>query len=405
MATQVSKSEQINSYMQMVIDYDQPLTKEKDFLRVYKKALGENVSIFKYKKNKRVIIYQENGFNHYIISAAITYLSKPHPIFKKRMQLQKWYQCFYNEYKNKPNSTINFIGIYHYDNMEIFCDFNIDDYISKKMHSSSAHVYTNDLYQAMMNGIFDKIDMNKNHITFIKSVCLKDYFTGVKSSNLVLDLFDKFNKQFEFNDWLKADECINKMLTSNWYQAKGTEWAGWFLEYKVEEFIKKEKCSSIMFYTGNKNKSGKTLDFDLFFKSLNFYGDLKASDINKKEAPGNDQQNTLLAINKYGRLWYIIYEHETKKDKNYNNEMAIARMKLIDPSFKDGDHVSYTSRMKHSVKFKKMNIYELNAVNMHNILLDFNQGHNSGVTMAERVAKFLLNKENMNNSIIYSYGV
>ena len=48
MATQVSKSEQINSYMQMVIDYDQPLTKEKDFLRVYKKALGENVSIFKY---------------------------------------------------------------------------------------------------------------------------------------------------------------------------------------------------------------------------------------------------------------------------------------------------------------------------------------------------------------------
>lgn len=51
----------------------------------------------------------------------------------------------------------------------------------------------------------------------------------------------------------------------------------------------------------------------------------------------------------------------------------------------------------------KENNYELNAVNMHDILSDFNQGHNSGPSMADRVAKFLLSKENMNNSIIYTY--
>jgi len=45
----------------------------------------------------------------------------------------------------------------------------------------------------------------------------------------------------------------------------------------------------------------------------------------------------------------------------------------------------------------KENNYELNAVNMHDILSDFNQGHNSGPSMADRVAKFLLSKENMNS--------
>ena len=65
---------------------------------------------------------------------------------------------------------------------------------------------------------------------------------------------------------------------------------------------------------------------------MNFYGDLKASDLKKKEAPGNDQTNTLDAISKHGRLWYIIYEHDTIKDKDKGNEMAIARMKLLNPS-------------------------------------------------------------------------
>ena len=403
MAKQVLKSEQINSSMQMVVDYDRPFTKQEEFLNAYKKALGESVSIFKYQGTKRVFVYTDNGITHYILSASVTYLSKPHPIFKKRMQLQTWYKEFYNEYKNKPNSTINIIGVYHYDDMEIYCDFNLNDYINKKMHSSSAHVYTNDLYQAIKNGTFEKTDINSNHITVVKGIYLKDYFKGMKQENPVVKLFKKFNNDFDFNKWLMADCCIKKMMDGNWYQAKGTEWPGWYLEFKVDVFIQKENCSNIMLYTGNKNKAEGMLDFDLFFGTLNFYGDLKASDIKKKEAPGNDQGNTMEAISKYGRLWYIVYEHETEKDKNHKNEMAIARMKLIDPSFKDGDHISYTTRMKHSVNFKKMHIYELNAVNMHDILSDFNQGHNSGASMADRVAKFLLSKENMNNSIIYTF--
>ncbi len=400
-----TKCEQINSCMQMVLDYDQKLTKREEFLTVLKKALGENVSLVKYQGTKDVYLYKSNGVDHYLICAAVTYLGNPHPLFKKRMQLKKWYKDFYHEYKNKPNTTINLVGVYHYDGMELYCDFNLSDYIGRKLNSSSAHVYINDIFQAMKNGTFEKVDINGNRITVVKGIYLKDFFDGIKTENPAIKLFQKFNLQFSFNRWLRADECIRIMLDNNWYQAKGTEWPGWFLEFRVDEFIQKENCAPIMLYTGNKNKSEGMLDFDLFFGSMNFYGDLKASDIGKKEAPGNDQQNTLDAISKYGRLWYIIYEHETIKDTSRNNEMAIARMKLTEPDYKDGDHVSYLTRMKHSVNFKKMQIFELNAVNMHSILSDFNQGHNSGPAMAARVAKFMLNKNNLNNSIIYTYEV
>lgn len=164
------KSEQINSHMQMVMDFDEPLTKDKDILQVYKKALGEQVQIVKFQGTKRVILYTENNINHYIITASVTYLGNPHPLFKKRLQLQPWYKEFYNKYSKKLNTTVNIIGVYHYDDMEIYCDFNAEDYINRKMHSSSAHVYTND-----------------------------------------------------------------------WYQAKGTEWPGCFLEFKVDGFIQKER--------------------------------------------------------------------------------------------------------------------------------------------------------------------
>lgn len=266
---------------------------------------------------------------------------------------------------------------------------------SKKMHSSSAHIYLNDLYQGLKNGVFVKKDANSNKITVVKSINLKDFLKGdIISEDPIIDVFAKFNKEFNFNKWLKADTCIKEMLDNDWYQAKGTEWPGWFLEFKVDEFINKHNYASIVLYVGNKNKKNGLLDFDLYFPLLNFYGDLKSSDDSKKQAPGNDQFNTLDAISKYGRIWYIIYEHNTIKDKDQNNEMAIARMKLIDPNFRDGDHIAYMSRMKHSVNFRRMYIFELNQINMHTVLSDFNQGHNSGISQKERVAKFLLNKEN-----------
>lgn len=48
------------------------------------------------------------------------------------MQLQTWYKEFYNDHKSNVDETIDLIGIYHYDGMEIYCIFNLQDYINKK---------------------------------------------------------------------------------------------------------------------------------------------------------------------------------------------------------------------------------------------------------------------------------
>ena len=57
--------------------------------------------------------------------------------------------------------------------------------------------------------------------------------------------------------------------------------------------------------------------------------------------------------------------------------------------------------MKHSVNFKKMEILEVNEINRHLILQDFNQGHNSDGN--KRNLKFKIDKKDIDNFIIYSY--
>ena len=406
MEKQAKKSEQITPTLSIVYDYDQKLTKISEFESAFKEALG-NIEVIKYNNN-RIYKYTHNNHDTYFLTGAITWLSNPHPLFKKRLQLKKWYRDVYEEFNFKENSDVRIVGIYRYDGMHIFVEFDTEKYMKNKLNSSSAHVYSNDLYQALKNDYFTKIDQKGNKITTIASRNFKKYIDNghvpakhekpMKST--IFDLFAKFNNGFSFGEWITAVSAIEKMKSKKWYQWKGTEWAGWFLEYELNEFIEQEQCQNTMMYIGNK-KTSDLLDFDLYFKNDEFYGDLKASDITKKEAPGNDKDATLEAINYNGKLWYVIYEHETKKDIDYNSEMAIARMELIGKPYKEGSKISYKTRMKHSVNFKKMKILELNRINMHEVLRDFNQGRNSDGN--ERKAKFRITKKNIDNFTVYSY--
>ena len=96
---QVLKSEQIMPNMSMAIDYDQPLSKSSDILNAFRSALGTNCHIEKYQGTKTVYTYTHDGIKEYFLAGAITYLSKPHPIFKKRYQLKLWFKDFYEEHK------------------------------------------------------------------------------------------------------------------------------------------------------------------------------------------------------------------------------------------------------------------------------------------------------------------
>ena len=110
-----------------------------------------------------------------LLFAACTYLggNGQHPLFKKRIQLQESYKeiC-----ANLPlGYDARFIGLYHYKGLVIFVDFIKDTYLKKKMHNSAAHVYINDLYQAIKNDVFTKVDKFGNTIKTIKSFCFKNY--------------------------------------------------------------------------------------------------------------------------------------------------------------------------------------------------------------------------------------
>ena len=397
MAKQSQKSEQITQSMTLVYDYDHTMRKRADFESAFKEALG-NVESIKYGTHM-VYKYTHNNQDTYFLTGAITWLNKPHPLFKKRLQLKDWYRDFYDEYIHKENTDVRIVGVYRYDRMHIFVEFNIEDYMGNRLNSSSAHVYSNDLYQALKNEFFRKKDRNGNTITTIASKNFKKYIDGNIEGNVIFDFFTKFNNDFSFGEWITAKTAIEEMKTNNWEQWRQTEWAGWFLEYLTSDFIEKENFQNTMIYIGNK-KSGGLPDFDLYFNNDGFYGDLKASDIDNSVVILNDQENTLKALQHNWKLWYVIYEHETKKDIDYNSEMAIERMKLMG-TYEEGSKISYKTRMKHSVNFKKMEILEVNEINRHLILQDFNQGHNSDGN--KRNLKFKIDKKDIDNFIIYSY--
>lgn len=406
-------SEQITLDKNLVVAQDQPLSDRK-LRECLINALGQDrCRVIRVPFRKWVLEYIDGIKVYHFLVRSCTYLGNPHPIFKKRVQLPLWF----NEYslsirKLNPKIDVRYIGVYHYgdethgDNI-IFVDFKKDTYLAKKGHNSSAHVYTNDLYQAMKYGVFNKEDYFGNSITTIRKDKLREYISGkADGMNTLFDLFRKFNRGFRFGQWLKALDVIKEMHDNEWNQWRQAEWAGWFLEYKFNKFTVDNDVTNIMRYVGSSLKRVGDLDFDIRFDEDDFYGDLKASDITKRETPGNDQQNLIDCIYRFDRFWYVIYEHETIKDSEaVGYEATKGRnnyIKSVDPSY-DKDEMSYHERMKNSVKFVRMSIIELNRVNYRKALTDFNQGHQQDGNA--RKPKFNIDKKVLENDnfVIFRY--
>ena len=186
-----------------------------------------------------------------------------------------------------------------------------------------------------------------------------------------------------------------KNFMSHKYQV---EWPGFYLEFKFSEFLENNKeMKEIIEMKSNKAKKknlGENLDFDLWSNKFKFYSDLKASNISKNELPLNDKINVLDAVDTYSKIWYIIYEHSTELDENFDF-VTRKHWKEI-----QGKKSNSTYKMKNSVKFQKMIIIEINSSNKH-LLADFPQGHNSNGK--ERKVKFKLNKKLLQNDNFVIY--
>lgn len=398
-------SEQIDAALNVTEAYDQPLSPVEQE-RCLKNFLGEENCKKEVINGHNLFVYNSGKKKIIILHRCITYLggNGQHPIYKKRVQLPGWFKesCVFIS-DNKLDYDVRFIGIYHYEGLILFADFQKDTYLGKTMHNSSAHIYINDLAQALRYGIFHKEDQYKNHIYVIKNSYLQNYLNGeISEGNTLFELFAKFNGGFTFGRWLNALDVIKEMHEAGWPKWKETEWAGFFLEYKFDKFTKNEGITDKMRYVSNK-KDG-LLDFDILFDGTNkFYGDLKASDITKSETPANDQNSVMECINRYGRLWYIIYEHYTKKDSDYDYQQTIARnqfIRSVDAKYKKDD-MSYSQRMKNSVNFVKMSILEVNRINCRTLLKAFNQGRQPDGKA--RKPKFVIKKKEMDNFVVFRY--
>lgn len=406
-------SEQITLDKSLVFAQDQPLSSE-ELQESLIDVLGKDkCRIINIPYKKWVLEYMDNGQVFHLLVRTCTYLGNPHPIYKKRVQLPLWFNKYANNI-NKSESAIDvrYIGVYHYTDKYrgkniVFIDFKKDTYLTKKGHNSSAHVYTNDIFQAMTYGVFTKEDRNGNVVSTIRRDKFKEYLANKSTgTNTLFDLFRKFNCGFTFGEWLKALDAIKEMYNNSWRQWRQAEWAGWFLEYKFNKFTIENNTSNQMRYVGSSLKRDGDLDFDIRFDGEDFYGDLKASDVSKKVTPGNDQKNLIECIYQYDKFWYVIYEHETIKDSEETGyEATKARnnyIKSIDPTY-DKDEMSYHARMKNSVKFMKMTILELNRVNFREALTDFKQGcQPSGQS---REPKFNINKKVLGNDnfVVFRY--
>jgi len=367
------------------------------------RCIGADICGIDIVLGKRVLAVHIENQKIILLTKAVTYLGNPHPLFKKRVQLPTWYKEFANDLAaHELNYSICLLGVYHYQGNIVFVHFEESEYLEREMHNSSAHVYVNDLYQAMRYGIFHKIDANGNNVATIRSNRIRDYLLGNEQTDInIFELFRRFNNGFTFGEWLYALDAIREMHAGEWSKWQETEWAGWFLEYRYNKFTIDNNVTNKMRYISQK-RDGEW-DFDIRFEEDDFYGDLKASDVTKHEAPGNDKQNLTECICQHDKFWYVIYEHETIKDISQNGIASAERVRYIrsvDSSF-DKPETSYISRMKHSVRFTNMYIIELNRINFREVLCDFNQGRQPDGKA--RKIKFMINKRNIENFVVFRY--
>lgn len=342
-----------------------------------------------------------------ILKKQVTHLGNPWPGFKKRIQIpKKWLRV--EQQARADGLVVRFIGIYHYGHVTIFVDFDPTTYVRRKANNSAAHVATNDLYQAQTLGQFRREDTNGNTLTSVRFEELAGYLLDGYAKDPRVEVFEQFNAEFLAGGELEALVAVEQMHAASWPDTFQGEWPGFYLEHRLDDFLRRgSHTDSVQF---QKDKKRGKYDYDLLLCErgiLEFYGDLKSSDVTKHESPGNDAEDLARCLRDYGRFWYVIYEHETHHARDHGDVATIAwnewkRSVGYQPR-KEYNPLSYGRRFKQSVRYVSMKILELNQTNFRLVLGDFAQGRQPDG--AARALKVMINKKNIDNFLIYSESI
>ena len=369
------------------------------------------------------IIGNYKGFKYAIRIKNITYLGNPHPIYKKRIQISSDLKEFYSQAKAKGFTPL-LLGVYSYKENLTFVDFNIEDFIQKKAHNSSAHIMTSDLSEAAYQGIYQKYDFFENKITAFRKDFVSVYFENLifeinenqKFEQIVAESFINQNYSSDkkvaaqqgitlkptvmplnhiipimnfFNiikhDWYGKD-CYREMISENYRNKFQPEWGGFYLEFLFEKYITNQNLLDRIRYAQEKEKEG--VDLDLYFPKLNCYGDLKCHSISSQGIQGNDESTVVNQIKCNGHVFYKVGEHVTVKDSDFNYEVT----KYWNSFQQKEDLMSYANKMKNRIILLKSYILDINA-NNYNKLTQFKQGVNSDGKL--RKPKIMINTSNI----------
>lgn len=390
--------DQIGSDGGLVADHDTSLSNREKNDLLLAALPGASVDVY---AGERVVRFE----NQVILKKQVTHLGKPWPTFKKRIQIpHKWLSV---EQQARADGLVpRFIGIYRYGSVTIFVDFDPATYVQRKANNSAAHVATNDLYQAQTMGQFSRVDGNSNRLTSVRADELATYLRhGYRQTETRLDVLREFNAELLDGRRVDALEAVAEMHKVRWPDTFQAEWPGFYVEHRLDAFLKRESHSPIVEFQKIKQKG--QFDFDLVFKKsgvIEYYGDLKASDVTKHESPGNDAGDVRRCVDETGRFWYVIYEHETWHSRDNGDVATIRwntwRREVGHKGAKDFNPLSYSSRFKEAVRFVRVIVLEINPANFHLVLGEFNQGRQQGG--AERAVKVMIKKRNIDNFLIYS---
>lgn len=380
------KVEQINKNCEVIEDYGEILSPSE-----LKKIISTYFPSVSFRNGYAYGNF--NGKSYSLYFKNVSYLGIPHPYYKKRIQIGNNFKTLFSENAEKGITTL-LIGVYKYKETIAFVDFNTKRYADAKANNSSAHVYTIDLQNGINRGIFQKTDSFGNIITVFNPDNTLKLLEG-KFDNTVdfklnfISALDCFFDNIE-KDW-HAIKCYDEMSAANFPNKNQPEWTGFYLEYRLDKFIRENKIQNIIRYSQNKGKHD--IDLDLFLSQVNCYGDLKAHSYDSSGIQGNDWDTVMNVLNN-ANIYYIVCEHDTIKDKDKDFEVTLYWNKKLGKS----NLMSYSKRMKNAVHLTGYKVLEINKYNKQ-YLSEFKQGRNSNGDA--RAKKIMIKSKDINNFLIH----
>lgn len=353
----------------------------------------------------KVVVYGD----HAILSKQVTYLGNPWEPYKKRIQMPPEWTATY-AHAQYLGLTPRFVGVYHYDGTTIFVDFDPTTYVEHGLNNSSAHVSTNDLFQAQTLGQFSRVDKNGNRLTSVRADQFESYMrVGYEEKNPHIDVLDRFTAEFLNGSRIDGLAAVQEMHAADWPDKFQNEWQGFYLEYRLSGFVKKHGLEHLLIVQKEKRKSEYDYDLRLLRGGVTeHFGDLKASSITVDDSPGNAAEKFFQCLDEYGRFWYVIYEHETWHGRDNSNIATIAwnewRRSVGHIGRKAYDPLSYAGRFKEAVRFVRVKVLEVNQANVGFVLKEFQKDFKQP-DGALRKPKVSIRKEDIDNFLIYTKSI